>query len=105
MTRSLPDGENYWQSDTVMKLPVKWCSIEAMDDRIFSEASDVWAFGVVLWEILRFGILLLARSLIGGFISGQLFWCVSLVITVHRRTKFPISECMCTSETSYRYLF
>eukprot|EP00049_Salpingoeca_infusionum_P013401 m.250470 g.250470 ORF g.250470 m.250470 type:complete len:775 (+) comp15437_c0_seq1:47-2371(+) len=55
LTRKLPEGQDYWQSQVVMKLPVKWCSIEALDDRVFSEGSDVWAFGVVLWEIANYG--------------------------------------------------
>jgi len=38
-----------------MKLPLKWMSIEAMDRRVFSEESDVWAFGVVVWEIYTYG--------------------------------------------------
>ena len=53
LTRVLPEGKDYWQSSSVMKLPVKWCAIETLDERIFSEGSDVWAFGVVMWEIMR----------------------------------------------------
>lgn len=37
------------------KIPLRWLSIEAMRERVYSTASDVWAFGIVLWEICTLG--------------------------------------------------
>jgi serine/threonine protein kinase len=35
------------------KIPVKWSPPEVLNERKFSKASDVWSFGIVLWEILE----------------------------------------------------
>ena len=33
-------------------LPVRWMSPESLRDSVFSISSDVWAYGVVLWEMV-----------------------------------------------------
>ncbi|CAB3989347.1 vascular endothelial growth factor receptor 2-like, partial [Paramuricea clavata] len=36
-------------------LPIKWMAIEAIEDRIFNEKTDVWSYGIVLWEMFTLG--------------------------------------------------
>lgn len=37
------------------QVPLRWLSIEAMKDNLYSSKSDVWAFAIVLWEIGTLG--------------------------------------------------
>ena len=38
-----------------LTIPWRWMAIEFLNDGYFTLTSDVWSFGVVVWELLAFG--------------------------------------------------
>merc|ERR1712146_881714 len=36
-------------------IPVRWTSPEALKEQKYTHASDVWSYGVVVWEIYMYG--------------------------------------------------
>uniref|UniRef100_A0AAQ4Q8E1 receptor protein-tyrosine kinase n=1 Tax=Gasterosteus aculeatus aculeatus TaxID=481459 RepID=A0AAQ4Q8E1_GASAC len=37
------------------KIPIRWTAPEAIAFRKFTSASDVWSYGIVMWEVMSFG--------------------------------------------------
>ena len=51
------------------RVPLKWMAIESIIAREFTSASDVWSFGVVLWEIGTIGKVLTYQLVRYGHIN------------------------------------
>ncbi|CAH3182955.1 unnamed protein product, partial [Porites lobata] len=54
LLRHANESEIY-EVTSVHKLPMKWMAPEALESGIFTFKTDVWSFGVVLWELATMG--------------------------------------------------
>ncbi|RZF38993.1 hypothetical protein LSTR_LSTR003736 [Laodelphax striatellus] len=50
MTRDIYETD-YYRKGTKGLLPVRWMSPESLKDGVFTSSSDVWSYGVVIWEM------------------------------------------------------
>ncbi|KAM4873011.1 ephrin type-A receptor 8 isoform 1-T1 [Thomomys bottae] len=55
LSRALEDDPDAAYTTAGGKIPIRWTAPEAIAFRTFSWASDVWSFGVVMWEVLAYG--------------------------------------------------
>ncbi|XP_060056500.1 tyrosine-protein kinase SYK isoform X3 [Erinaceus europaeus] len=55
LSKALSADENYYKAQTHGKWPVKWYAPECINYYKFSSKSDVWSFGVLMWEAFSYG--------------------------------------------------
>uniref|UniRef100_A0AAZ3QYA0 receptor protein-tyrosine kinase n=1 Tax=Oncorhynchus tshawytscha TaxID=74940 RepID=A0AAZ3QYA0_ONCTS len=55
LSKKIYSGD-YYRQGRIAKMPVKWIAVESLADRVFTVKSDVWAFGVTVWEISTRGM-------------------------------------------------
>uniref|UniRef100_A0A8C9X0S9 receptor protein-tyrosine kinase n=1 Tax=Sander lucioperca TaxID=283035 RepID=A0A8C9X0S9_SANLU len=55
LSRVLEDNPEGTYTTSGGKIPIRWTAPEAIAYRKFTSASDVWSFGIVMWEVMAFG--------------------------------------------------
>uniref|UniRef100_A0A8B9MPT3 receptor protein-tyrosine kinase n=1 Tax=Accipiter nisus TaxID=211598 RepID=A0A8B9MPT3_9AVES len=55
MSRVLEDDPEAAYTTRGGKIPIRWTAPEAIAYRKFTSASDVWSYGIVMWEVMSYG--------------------------------------------------
>ncbi|XP_047435585.1 tyrosine-protein kinase receptor TYRO3-like [Mugil cephalus] len=69
-------SSNYYRQKIAIRVPIKWMSMESLSESIYTTKSDVWSFGVTMWEIVSRG-----RTPYPGVHSHEL---LDLLLSGHR---------------------
>uniref|UniRef100_A0A8C1VCU6 receptor protein-tyrosine kinase n=1 Tax=Cyprinus carpio TaxID=7962 RepID=A0A8C1VCU6_CYPCA len=55
LSRVLEDDPEAAYTTRGGKIPIRWTAPEAIAYRKFTSASDVWSYGIVMWEVMSYG--------------------------------------------------
>nr|XP_054922638.1 hepatocyte growth factor receptor-like [Dermacentor andersoni] len=56
LSRDVYEKDYYSGDNKKTKLPVKWMAPESLEKGIYSPKTDVWSYGVLLWELITRGV-------------------------------------------------
>lgn len=54
LTRDIYANDYYRRDTAQARLPVRWMAPESLSDNLYTSASDVWSYGIVVWEMVTF---------------------------------------------------
>uniref|UniRef100_A0ACB8FTG3 Ephrin type-A receptor 5 n=1 Tax=Sphaerodactylus townsendi TaxID=933632 RepID=A0ACB8FTG3_9SAUR len=55
LSRVLEDDPEAAYTTRGGKIPIRWTAPEAIAFRKFTSASDIWSYGIVMWEVVSYG--------------------------------------------------
>lgn len=56
LSRDIYERDYYSSDNKKTKLPVKWMAIESLEKCIYNTKTDVWSYGILLWELMTRGV-------------------------------------------------
>lgn len=55
LSRDIYEKEYYSQRNNGSRLPIRWMAPESIENGVYNTKTDVWAYGVLLWELMTRG--------------------------------------------------